>query len=99
MTVASFLFTKVHVIVSPGSTWIVAVVPASEPSEQVISVSDQPVTRHSVIVFEPKSSPETVNTFVFDNVAFGVVVEREAAQARTRRREREVLRSRSAERP
>ena len=28
MTVASFLFTKVHVIVSPGSTWIVAVLPA-----------------------------------------------------------------------
>ena len=35
-----------------------------------MSVKDQPVTADSVIVLEPKSAPEIVNTFVFDSVAF-----------------------------
>ena len=59
VTVASFLFVKVQVMASPGSTVTVAVSPATVPSVQS-TVSVQPAGTASVTVLVPKAVPDTV---------------------------------------
>src|ERR671911_643408 len=75
VTVASFVFTNVHVMFSPASTSSVAVRVPSDVLGLSSPVHDNPVSDHpacalSVTVLAPSSDAGTVNVLELDSVAF-----------------------------